>query len=213
MTHYANSKGGRHYAAEYRDNENSVPAYLPALIFVGFIFTMAIWFLFNPKLDYSSSEKRNLQQFPETSVNNITSGKFGKEFETYFADHFPARNMWVGANAYASLLEGNNGAKDVYNCKYGYLINKPVSEDNEIKNNIDAIVDFKNLDAVKNTPMSVMLAPSTGYVCDDVLPSIHNEYKDDKYFPEITSTLSQNGISFVDLRDTFKSAYKAGSQL
>ena len=61
MTHYANSKGGRHYAAEYRDNENSVPAYLPALIFVGFIFTMAIWFLFNPKLDYSSSEKRNLQ--------------------------------------------------------------------------------------------------------------------------------------------------------
>ena len=68
MTHYANSKGGRHYAAEYRDNENSVPAYLPALIFVGFIFTMAIWFLFNPKLDYSSSEKRNLQQFPETSV-------------------------------------------------------------------------------------------------------------------------------------------------
>ena len=69
-------------------------------------------------------------------------------------------------------------------------------------------MDFKNLDAVKNIPMSVMLAPSTGYVCDDVLPFIHDEYKDDEYFTDITNTLSQNGISFVDLRDTFKAAYK-----
>ena len=213
MTHYANGKGGRHYAVEENRPENSVPAYIPGLLFLGFIFAMAIWFIFNPKLGYSSSEKRYLQKFPEASVEKISSGDFGKEFETFFADHFPARNLWVGVNAYAALYEGNNGAKGIYNCKYGYLINKPVSDDNGIRKNIDAVVDFKNLDAVKNIPMSVMLAPSTGYVCDDVLPFIHDEYKDDEYFTDITNTLSQNGISFVDLRDTFKAAYKEGSQL
>ncbi|HCA04811.1 MAG TPA: hypothetical protein DEO32_02815 [Ruminococcaceae bacterium] len=213
MTQYAKGKGGRHYAAEYRDNENKKLSYVPGLLFVGFIFVMAIWFIFNPKLDYSSSEKRYLQKFPETSFETVSSGKFGKDFETFFADHFPARNMWVGVNAYTALLEGNNGAKDIYNCKNGYLINKPIPDDSGIKKNIGAIVDFKNLDAVKNIPMSVVLAPSTGYVCNDVLPFIHNEYKDDQYLADASNTLAQNGISFVDLRETFKNAYRQGNQL
>lgn len=213
MTHYNNGNGGRHFAAEPGNSSKSVPAYIPGLLFAGFIFAMAIWFIFNPKLDYSSSEKRYLQKFPEASFETVSSGKFGKEFETFFADHFPARNMWVGANAYAALYEGNNGAKDIYNCKNGYLINKPIPEENGIDRNIGAVADFKKLDAVNRIPMTVMLAPSTGYVCDDVLPLIHNEYKDDEYFASIKNTLLQNGIRFVDLRDTFKAAYKQGSQL
>lgn len=184
--------------------------YIPAFVFLIFIFGMAIWFLFSPKSDYSSAEKRYLQQFPDASIENISNGTFGEEFESFFADQFPMRNLWVGFNSYFSLYTGNNGTNGVYNCKNDYLINVPVSTDNNISKNLSVITKFKNNIDV---PMTVMFAPSTGYIADDVLPNVHNEYNDDVYFENIGKTLSQNDIEFVDLRETFKEEYKNGTQL
>lgn len=194
----------------FKDDRSRFGRYVPAFVFLIFIFGMAVWFLFNPKSDYSSSEKRYLQQFPEVSVDKVLDGTFGTEFESYFADQFPARSFWVGLNAYYSLDTGNNGANGVYNCGNGYLINKPVSTDNKLEKNVNAIVKFKN---TIDVPVTVMFAPSTGYVADDVLPAVHDKYNDDTYFEQISSTLSANGISFVDLRKTFKDAYASGNQL
>lgn len=194
----------------FADNRNKIGKYIPAVVFLIFIYGMALWFLFSPKTDYSSSEKRYLQKFPDTNVEKVLSGDFGSEFETFFADQFPQRNTWVGLNAYTALAEGNNGASGVYNCKNGYLINKPVSTDNNLDKNVGAVVDFaKTIDA----PTTVMLVPSTGYIADDVLPTFHDKYNDDEDISKISSTLSKDKIGFVDLRERFKSEYKNGSQL
>lgn len=192
------------------DNRSKLGKYVPAFVFIVFIFGMAIWFLFAPKSDYSSSEKRYLQKFPDVTFESVESGKFGSEFETFFADHFPSRNFWVGLNAYYALYTGNNGAGGVYDCKNGYLINKPVSTENRLYANTDTIVKFKeNIDV----PVTVMLVPSTGYIAEDVLPPIHDKYNDDEYIDNVSKKLSDNGLSFVDLRDKFKSAYSDGMQL
>ena len=193
------------------NKESGKLRFLPAFLFLAFIFGLAIWFIFNPKLDYSSSEKRYLQKFPEVTVQSVSSGKFGEEFESYFADHFPARNLWVGFNAYYALGTGNNGAAGVYNCSDGYLINKPVPKENSVEKNLSAIVDFKqNLGKI---PVTVMLAPSTGYIANDKLPMIHDRYNDDRYFNTAKRTLEENGMTFVDLRESFKQAYSGGEQL
>lgn len=194
----------------FADNRSKIGKYIPAVVFLIFIYGMALWFLFSPKTDYSSSEKRYLQKFPDANVEKVLSGAFGSEFETFFADQFPQRNTWVGLNAYTALAEGNNGASGVYNCKNGYLINKPVSTDNNLDKNVGAVVDFaKTIDA----PTTVMLVPSTGYIADDVLPTFHDKYNDDEDISKISSTLSKEKIGFVDLRERFKSEYKNGSQL
>lgn len=194
----------------FADNRSKIGKYIPAVVFLIFIYGMALWFLFSPKTDYSSSEKRYLQKFPNANVEKVLSGEFGSEFETFFADQFPQRNTWVGLNAYTALAEGNNGASGVYNCKNGYLINKPVSTDNNLDKNVGAVVDFaKTIDA----PTTVMLVPSTGYIADDVLPTFHDKYNDDEDISKISSTLSKEKIGFVDLRERFKSEYKNGSQL
>lgn len=194
----------------FADNRSKIGKYIPAVVFLIFIYGMALWFLFSPKTDYSSSEKRYLQKFPDANVEKVLSGDFGSEFETFFADRFPQRNTWVGLNAYITLAEGNNGASGVYNCKNGYLINKPVSTDNNLDKNVGAVVDFaKTIDA----PTTVMLVPSTGYIADDVLPTFHDKYNDDEDISKISSTLSKEKIGFVDLRERFKSEYKNGSQL
>lgn len=194
----------------FADNRSKIGKYIPAVVFLIFIYGMALWFLFSPKTDYSSSEKRYLQKFPDANVEKVLSGEFGSEFETFFADRFPQRNTWVGLNAYTTLAEGNNGASGVYNCKNGYLINKPVSTENNLDKNVGAVVDFaKTIDA----PTTVMLVPSTGYIADDVLPTFHDKYNDDEDISKISSTLSKDKIGFVDLRERFKSEYKNGSQL
>lgn len=105
----------------FADNRNKIGKYIPAVVFLIFIYGMALWFIFSPKPDYSSSEKRYLQKFPEVTAEKLLSGDFGSEFETFFADRFPQRNTWVGLNAYTALAEGNNGASGVYNCKTATL--------------------------------------------------------------------------------------------
>lgn len=194
----------------FANEQSKIGKIIPTVIFLVFIFAMAILFVALPKANYSSSEKRYLQKFPEASVEEISTGEFGKNFENYFADHFPLRNFWVGFNAYYKLYTGNNGADGVYNCANGYLINKPVSEDNKISVNTQAIKKFKSS---VNAPMTVMVAPSTGYVCSDVLPKIHDKYNDAKYFNQMNSVFSKSDISFVDLRETFTDEYKNGNQL
>ena len=125
----------------FKDDRSRTGRYVPAFVFLIFIFGMAVWFLFNQKSDYSSSEKRYLQQFPEVTVDKVLDGTFGTEFESYFADQFPARSFWVGLNAYYSLDTGNNGANGVYNCGNGYLINKPVSTDNKLEKMLSQLLN------------------------------------------------------------------------
>ena len=41
---------------------------------------------------YSENENRTLAGFPAVTAENIFSGKFGTEIESYLLDHFPGRN-------------------------------------------------------------------------------------------------------------------------
>lgn len=185
--------------------------YVPGIVFIIFIFAIAIMFLVLPKQDYSSSEKRYLQSFPEVSVQKIVSGDFNNEFESFLADHFAGRNFWVGFNSYYNLYTGHNGSDGVYNCKDDYLINVPVSEnDNRIEANANTIAKFsQNVDV----PVTMMVAPSTGYIMSDKLPQNHFHYIDDEMFSQIQSALSSSKVNFVDLRQSFKSAAANGEQL
>ena len=183
---------------------------VPMFVFLLFIFVMAVVFIVAPKSNYSSLEKRYLEDFPEANLESITNGEFEEGFETYFADHFPIRNMWVGINAYANFLVGNNGANGVYNCYNGYLINEPVSDDNRIDTNLGALTDFRDSTKAK---MTCLIVPSTGYIMKDELPEAHNEYKDDEYFNNIKTTLSEHNINFIDVRSRFKSDAQNSRQL
>ncbi len=183
--------------------------YLPTIVFVAFIYLMGILFFVLPKSEYSSSEKRYLAEFPQLSTDTFFSGEFGQDFETYLSDHTVGRNFWVGLNSYYNLSLGNPLSNGIYHCKDGYLINDPPVTD-RLSSNIDIIAEFAQK---QDIPSTVLLAPSTGYVVDDVLPNKHIIYDDDKLFDDASKTLNNAGITFVDVRDNFKSAYKSGTQV
>ena len=181
--------------------------HLPAILFVGFIVVMMVLFIVLPKKEYSSSEKRYLQQAPAFSFSRLASGDFGKDFEKFLSDQTAGRNFWVGLSSYYNYAIGNNGSTGIYLCRDGYLVNDP--EDLlGLDRNIGFIEEFAEKCPVKTT---VLIAPSTGYVCADILPSVHREYRDDVAFENIKAALPS--ADFVDIRTLFKDEYAAGHQL
>lgn len=61
-------------------------------IFVGVIFLgLSIMSWFKPSKAFSNTERRQLKQFPELTLQSITDGTFMKNFEDYTLDQFPFR--------------------------------------------------------------------------------------------------------------------------
>lgn len=183
--------------------------HLPTIIFLVFIYTMAILFFVLPKSDYSSSEKRYLEKFPKLTADTFFSGDFGADFETYLADHTAGRKFYVGLNSYYHLGLGNPLSNGIYHCKNGYLVNDPPVTD-QFDRNVKIVSEFASLN---NVETSFLLAPSTGYITNDILPNNHIHYNDDALFANAAAKFKDAGVNFIDVRDTFKNEYKAGKQI
>lgn len=180
---------------------------LPAILFVGFILTMSVLFFALPKKEYSPSEKRFLSQAPEFSWDRLMSGEYGKEFEPFLADQTAGRNLWVGVGAYYQLLTGNSCSNGIYKGSDGYLINDP-QDMSGLMQNVGYIEECAQHTSV---PTTVLVAPSTGYICADKLPLAHLSYHDGEYFEQMADTLQT--AQFVDIREDLKSAYDDGHQV
>ena len=184
---------------------------LPMIVFIGFIAVMLILFIILPKKEYSSSEKRYLQEAPELNASSLfTSDKknsFQTKFEKYIEDHTAGRNFWVGFSAYYNLALGNNGEKGVYKGADDYLINDPEAKD-MLARNSGFMEEFAQQ---INVPVTVAVAPSTGWLCPDKLPRFHYTYLDDERFAALEDTFDK--AEFIDLRDGLKEAYDGGHQV
>ena len=76
-------------------------------------------FCLMPDKDFSESERRLLQQFPEISLKTVFDGSFMDEFEAYAQDQFPLRDAFRGLKssfALNVLRQGdNNGLYTAFN--------------------------------------------------------------------------------------------------
>lgn len=76
-----------------------------ALIYMVSIFlaAMSLLCMFAPKKEISFSERRELNQFPNLSIETLISGEFMDDFEEYAADQFPFREQWRSLKARLTL--------------------------------------------------------------------------------------------------------------
>lgn len=151
-----------------------------------------------PDRYYSESEKRTLKQFPEITLTDIRSGKFGDELETYLADQFPDRDSWVTVKTIAERLSGKVEIGGVYFGKDGYLIdtNKAFSAKQAAAN----IAALKKLQDGLTVPFRVMLVPTASEILSDKLPPFAPTM-DQNAILEYTQ---EQGLHLVDVSDTLK---------
>lgn len=181
---------------------------LPILFSAAIIVTAVVTFV-APKKDYSENEKRMLAKFPQFSWENISSGAFQDEFETYLSDHLAGRDFFVGINSYFDMLMGKNSLGSIYNGKDGYLINAPkINSIDSFERNMKNIEQFSNMADVDAT---LMIIPSAGYIMPDKLPAFHDEYRDGELFKK-ASELTPS-VGFFDTRSYLSEAYRSGTQV
>ncbi len=180
-----------------------VKIYMPSIAFLTIVAVLSTLFFALPKKDFSENEKRKLAATPAFSAKALADGSYTKEFETYLSDHFPGRNWFVGVNSYYELGTGRGSAADIYFGKDGYLIAAPTDFSAEhVTANVGRYAAFAQANGLKAT---LMIVPSTGYILDDKLPTVHKAYTDDAMFDAAVTAMGDD-MAFVDLRAPFEAA-------
>ena len=185
---------------------------LPVL-FIGFLTVVAAITLFDDSNVYSENEKRYLTPFPEFTWENIKSGNFAEELETYMSDHLWGRDFYVGVDAYYSKTMGKNALRDIYSTDDGYLINAPKEQDksdpvNHYEKNLSNFESFTVFNGIKST---LIIVPSSGYIMEDKLPDFHKEYNDGELI--VKASEATPSVRFLDAREPLMEAYAKGKQV
>lgn len=171
--------------------------YSASWVFIAIVLAVALLFVALPKKTYSENEKKVLPEFPQATWASITDGSFGKGLEDYLASHFPFRDFFVGVHAYWKQALGMNGNSGVYAAEDGYLIAAPGDFDQDrAQRNLQYLKDFAQTTGLDAT---LMVVPSAGFILDDKLPDIHEEYFD----RQLMSLVESSGLNAIDLTRDF----------
>ncbi len=79
---------------------------IPFLIVMGILTIVAFAIPLRPTRSYS--EKRNLKEFPEFSVETLFSGDYFDDISLWFSDTFPGREWWMNASKVITSMHGVN---------------------------------------------------------------------------------------------------------
>ena len=165
------------------------------VIFLVFIFSISVLYIFLPKNEFSQTEKRYLTQFPETSFQTVKDGTFEQGFEKFLADQTPFRTFFVSLNSYFELIKGNNGSAGVYLGKDGWLIEKPFDRENNFDKNLRRINDFSK---TVDKPVYLLIAPTKGSIYTEYLPSNSLDYYDKELITSVSEKAGNiNNINIV----------------
>lgn len=81
---------------------NKIKSTISVIIFAVLLLTISVICYVKPADEYSDSERRQLAQLPEISVEAIANGEFMDGFEEYTADQFPFRDKLRSVKAFFS---------------------------------------------------------------------------------------------------------------
>ena len=143
------------------------------------MFALGFWSLVNTHGEVSEWEKRALKKAPDFSWESLFSGQYTKELEEYYADTFPAREVFMDMSAFMGefyyfdvgaetvLLIGHNGIdpdEESWEAAPGADLQPAHStrEDAMISNNISAIAS----DTADETLPDVSDTPDTSEVSE-----------------------------------------------
>lgn len=172
---------------------------LGALVLVIIWGALTAFAWFSPARESSNSERRLLAQFPQVSIDNILSGKFITDFESYCLDQFPARDAFRCIKAvfhvFGLLQQDNN---DIYLAD-GYLAKQehPLNEEElfAATDRLNKIYETYLKDSGSRIFCAVI--PDKGYYLSEESGHLAMDYE--KLFSHVQSTLSW--AEHIDITD------------
>ena len=174
----------------------------------GFVFPailIAVMFLniLLPDKKFSAEENRLLQTMPKLSLSSIFSGRFETKAESYAADQFMLRNMFIKIKSSFDTSLGSTESNNVFMCKDNYLMeNISKLDTKKMENNYNSLAKLKQL--YPNINMDFMLVPNAANIMSDKLPLFAVTDDQNKQMDDFFKKIQSIGINPVDVRATFK---------
>lgn len=170
------------------------------VLFLIMIFVPTVISLSKPDTGFSEKENRVLAQMPDVNWEDIFSGKFAADYETYLSDQFFGRDAWIGMKTVVERSLGRQEINDIYFAKDGYLIEKHSGAytTDTAKNNIGYLAAFlENWQEILGTEhVKAIIAPNAVNILKDKLPPFAENVQEQEYLQEIKDTLPSG--SYVD---------------
>ena len=155
-----------------------------------------------PDTGFSEKENRVLASRPALKLDQIISGGYEKQFETYENDQFPLRDMWITLKATTDRLMGKVEENGVYLGKNGYLMeafNAPS------QTQYDATVNAMTSFAQNHSDLKqyALIAPNSVNILKSNLPAFAPADDQNPWIDKLKDSLTSAGVTFIDIRDTF----------
>lgn len=156
-----------------------------------------------PDRGFSEKENRVLASRPALNAGQIASGSFEKQFETYENDQFPLRDLWITLKAGTDRLMGKVEANGVYLGKSGYLIEEfKAPEKTQYDATVKAMTDFAQRHS--DLKQYALIAPNSVNILSSKLPAFAPVQDQNPWLDDLSASLEQAGVTFIDVRNTFK---------
>ncbi len=170
------------------------------VLFLIMIFVPTAISICKPDTEFSEKENRVLAQMPDVNWEDIFSGEFSSDYETYLSDQFFARNEWIGVKTVVERSLGRQEINDIYFAKDGYLIEKHsgVYDTDTAQSNIGYLAAFLETwqQVLGSDHVKAIIAPNAVNILEDKLPPFADNSPEKEYLQKIGETLPAG--SYVD---------------
>lgn len=170
---------------------------ITTIIFFITLLILPLITIFSKKEDFSSLENRKLQKRPEFSLDDWFDKSFMKDFENYVSDHFTGRPKWIEAKIGTELITGKHEVNGIYITEERLIEKIPDPEYDVMDRSVDAI---NQLSASVNTPVFVMLAPTSAGIYSELIPKNAPQLDQHAIIEYVYSGLA-SGVSSIDVYD------------
>ena len=182
---------------------NRKTAKIFGFIFPAILIVVMFFNIFLPDKKFSAEENRLLQTMPKLSISSIFSGRFETKAESYAADQFMLRNMFIKIKSSFDISLGSTESNNVFMCKDNYLMeNISKADAKKMENNYNSLAKLKQL--YPNINMDFMLVPNAANIMSDKLPLFAVTDDQNKQMDDFFKKIQSIGINPVDVRATFK---------
>lgn len=175
---------------------------IAAVLFVLVLAAVVIANFLKKDVSFSESENRILTEKPQWSLQEVISGDFMTQTESYVADQFIFRDSWIQLKLQLDKLMGKKESNGVYLGKEGYLM-EVLDEPNEeyVERNLQAIGEYSQRHQDLNIYMT--LVPNAAYILKDKMPAnapVRDQAKDIQRVQEQVG----DKLNFIDVTETLQ---------
>ncbi|MBF1138613.1 MAG: hypothetical protein HXL79_03630 [[Eubacterium] sulci] len=182
---------------------NHKTAKIFGFVFPAILIAVMFFNIFLPDKNFSAEENRLLQTMQKLSISSIFSGRFETKAESYAADQFMLRNMFIKIKSSFDTSLGSTESNNVFMCKDNYLMeNISKADAKKMENNYNSLAKLKQL--YPNINMDFMLVPNAANIMSDKLPLFAVTEDQNKQIDDFFKKIQSIGINPVDVRATFK---------